>query len=77
MSNWDKIRQTCSASDLAAFLAAELDDGVPTDWLAWLLEEAHETPKSWGLHQFAEAILAALSEAAERNSAPKEDSHEP
>lgn len=44
MSNWDKIRQACSASDLAAFLAAELDDGVPTDWLAWLLEEAtHET----------------------------------
>lgn len=40
MSNWDKIRQACSASDLAAFLAAELGDSVPTDWRDWLLEEA-------------------------------------
>lgn len=24
---------------LALYLAAELDDGVPTDWLYWLLEE--------------------------------------
>lgn len=27
------------AESLALYLAAELDDGVPTDWLAWLLEE--------------------------------------
>ena len=27
------------AETLALYLAAELDDGVPTDWLAWLLEE--------------------------------------
>ena len=27
------------AETLALFLATELDDGVPTDWLAWLLEE--------------------------------------
>ena len=25
------------AETLARYLAAELDDGVPTDWLAWLL----------------------------------------
>lgn len=27
------------AESLALYLAAELDDGVQTDWLAWLLEE--------------------------------------
>ena len=27
------------AETLALYLAAELDDGVPTDWLAWLQEE--------------------------------------
>ena len=27
------------AETLAPYLAAELDDGVPIDWLDWLLEE--------------------------------------
>ena len=27
------------AETLALYLAAELDDSLPTDWLAWLLEE--------------------------------------
>ena len=40
MSNWDKLRMTSSATELAKFLAAELDASLPTDWLAWLLEEA-------------------------------------
>lgn len=27
------------AETLALYLASELDDSLPTDWLAWLLEE--------------------------------------
>ena len=27
------------AETLALYLAQELDDSLPTDWLAWLLEE--------------------------------------
>ena len=40
MSNWDKLRQTSSATELANWLAAELSDSTPVDWLAWLFEEA-------------------------------------
>lgn len=40
MSNWDKLRRTSSSTELAAWLEKELGNGVPTDWLAWLLEEA-------------------------------------
>lgn len=33
------LLQDMPAERLALYLAAELDDGVPTDWLSWLLEE--------------------------------------
>ncbi len=32
------LLQNMPAERLALYLAAELDDGVPTDWLDWLLE---------------------------------------
>ena len=40
MSNWDKLRHTASVRGLASWLEKALGDGIPTDWEAWLLEEA-------------------------------------
>ena len=39
MSNLELLR-SMAPEELAAWLEQELRDGVPTDWLAWLQEEA-------------------------------------
>lgn len=80
MSNWDKLRMTSSATVLARWLETVLGDSVPTDWLAWLLEEAHEEAETrvrpMDVSEFAAAILTVMSNAAKRNSAPEEATHE-